>query len=113
MVWIEGRRIRISRGDSARIRIEMEDGGQLEGAQAVVTLARVAGADLSSPYGDVSASPYYYEAVEWAKDSGVASGEIENFRPDDAATRAEDPPMRMDPPLLLTQRAQRLPYRRI
>lgn len=58
-------------------------------AQAVVTLARVAGADLSSPYGDVSASPYYYEAVEWAKDSGVASGEIKDFRPDDAATRAE------------------------
>lgn len=58
-------------------------------AQAVVTLARVAGADLSSPYGDVSASPYYYEAVEWAKESGVASGEIEDFRPDDAATRAE------------------------
>ena len=40
MVWIEGRRIRISRGDSARIRIEMEDGGQLEGAQAVVTVKR-------------------------------------------------------------------------
>lgn len=58
-------------------------------AQAVVTLARVAGADLSSPYGDVSASPYFYEAVEWAKESGVASGEIEDFRPDDAATRAE------------------------
>ena len=58
-------------------------------AQAVVTLARVAGADLSSPYGDVSASPYYYEAVEWAKESGVASGDIEDFRPDDAATRAE------------------------
>lgn len=40
MVWIEGRRIRISRGDTARIRIDLEDGGQLEGAQAVVTVKR-------------------------------------------------------------------------
>lgn len=58
-------------------------------AQAVCVLARIAGADLSSPYADVSASPYYYEAVEWAKESGIASGDIDDFRPDDACTRAE------------------------
>ena len=40
MIWIEGRRIRVSRGDTARIRIELEGGGALEGAQAVVTVKR-------------------------------------------------------------------------
>ena len=40
MIWIEGRHIRVSRGDTARIRIELEDGGALEGAQAAVTVKR-------------------------------------------------------------------------
>lgn len=58
-------------------------------AQAVCVLSRVAGAKFDAPYSDVSAAPYYYEAVKWAKESGVSSDEIADFRPDDACTRAE------------------------
>lgn len=59
--------------------------------QAVCTIANAARADLTEylePFKDVAPSPYYYTAVCWAADNGVVS-EQENFRPDDAASRAE------------------------
>lgn len=58
-------------------------------AQAVCAIARAAGAPTEAPFSDVVASPYYYEAVEWAKAEGVVSGSNGQFRPEDHATRAE------------------------
>lgn len=58
-------------------------------AQAVCAIAKAAGAPTDSPFSDVVASPFYYEAIEWAKAEGVVNGNNEEFRPDDAATRAE------------------------
>ena len=58
-------------------------------AQAVCAIARAAGAPTEAPFSDVVASPYYYEAVEWAKSEGVVSGSNGQFRPEDHATRAE------------------------
>ena len=58
-------------------------------AQAVCAIARAAGAPTESPFSDVVASPFYYEAIEWAKAEGVVNGTNSEFRPDDPATRAE------------------------
>lgn len=57
--------------------------------QAVCMIANAAGARFESPYDDVTASPYYYEAVDWAKRTEVISPDQDNFRPDDGCTRAE------------------------
>lgn len=60
-------------------------------AQAVSVIANADGADLSKhlePFSDVEALPWYYTALCWAVDRGVVS-EQDNFRPDDACTRAE------------------------
>lgn len=57
--------------------------------QAVCMIANAAGAEFEAPYDDVTASPYYYEAVEWAKRNEVVSSEQDSFRPDDNCTRAE------------------------
>ena len=59
--------------------------------QAVCAISNAARADLTEilePFKDVAPSPYYYTAVCWAVQGGIVS-EQENFRPDDAATRAE------------------------
>lgn len=58
-------------------------------AQAVCAIARAAGAPTEAPFSDVVASPFYYEAVEWAKAEGVVNGGMGEFRPEDPATRAE------------------------
>lgn len=57
--------------------------------QAVCAISKMADAELYQPFSDVTASPYYYAAVEWAKQNGVVSSEQEAFRPDDPCTRAE------------------------
>lgn len=57
--------------------------------QAACIIANVAGADIEEPYSDVTASPYYYKAVEWCKSNGYISDEISEYRPNDAATRSE------------------------
>ena len=56
---------------------------------AVSIIAKYAGAELESPFSDVVASPYYYEAIEWAKDNGVVSGSNNEFRPENPCTREE------------------------
>lgn len=61
----------------------------LSRGQAACILANVGGADIEEPYSDVTASPYYYKAVEWCKAQGYVSDEISEFRPDDPCTRAE------------------------
>ena len=60
--------------------------------QCVCVLANVARADLYAylePFDDVSAVPYYYVPLVWALDQGYVDGTQKEFRPDDAATRAE------------------------
>ncbi|MBU5434460.1 S-layer homology domain-containing protein [Pseudoflavonifractor sp. MSJ-37] len=44
----------------------------------------------TSPFGDVSADAYYYEAVKWAVENGITSGTGKGgFAPDAACTRAQ------------------------
>ena len=65
--------------------------GTLTRAQAVCVVANASGEDLSKylePFSDVSAQPWYYDALCWAVDKGIVSG-LDKFRPDDACTRAE------------------------
>ena len=57
--------------------------------QAVCMIANAADAEFEHPYSDVTASPFYYDAVEWAKRNEVINSEQDKFRPDDACTRAE------------------------
>ena len=57
--------------------------------QAVVMIARAEGADISAPFDDVQADDYYFESVEWAKESGIVSGDDGKFRPNDVCTREE------------------------
>ena len=60
-------------------------------AQMVTFLWRAAGspkANGSSPFTDVSADAYYYDAVLWAVENGITSGTSANtFAPDAAVTR--------------------------
>ena len=62
-------------------------------AQTVTFLWRAAGspkAGGSSPFADVSADAYYYDAVLWAVENGVTSGTSETaFSPDAECTRAQ------------------------
>lgn len=55
--------------------------------QACVAISRAAKAQLSHPFTDVVASPYYYDAVAWAKDQGIVSGFGGTFSPDGQCTR--------------------------
>lgn len=57
--------------------------------QAACVLANFSGATIEEPYSDVTASPYYYKAVEWCKEQGLVSDEIDSYRPNDACTRQE------------------------
>lgn len=58
-------------------------------AQATVVIANAAGVTFESPYADVNANPYYYDPVVWAKEEGIVSSDISNFRPNDVCTREE------------------------
>lgn len=58
-------------------------------AQAVCLIANASGFEAEHPYSDVVASPYYYDAVEWAKENGIISDEFDTFRPEDNCTRQE------------------------
>lgn len=60
---------------------------QVTRGQAVCIIANAEDAKLESPFDDVVASPYYYEAVEWAKEGGIVNGSGGEFRPDDPCTR--------------------------
>ena len=57
--------------------------------QACCLFANVEDVDLDSAFSDVVASPYYYEAVQWAEDIGIVNGDGGAFRPDDPCTRQE------------------------
>lgn len=57
--------------------------------QACCVIANYAGVELESPFDDVVASPFYYKAIEWAKENGVVNGDADKFRPDDGCTREE------------------------
>lgn len=57
--------------------------------QAVVIIANASGFTAEHPYSDVVASPYYYDAVAWAKENGIVSSNADEFRPDDNCTRQE------------------------
>lgn len=58
-------------------------------AQAVCMIANASGFEAEHPYSDVVASPYYYDAVEWAKEQGIINGELDQFRPNDSCSRQE------------------------
>lgn len=57
--------------------------------QAVCMIANATDAEFEHPFDDVVASPFYYDAVEWAKRNEVINGNMDEFRPDDQCTRAE------------------------
>lgn len=59
-----------------------------EAVCAVSNAARVDLSEFLEPFKDVAPSPFYYTAVCWASENGVIAP-LENFRPDDACTRAE------------------------
>lgn len=67
----------------------LDPDGPVTRGQACCMIARAEGAEFEHPYSDVVASPYYYDAVAWAKGAGVVSSAAEEFRPDDPCTRAE------------------------
>ena len=57
--------------------------------QAACLVANAAGAEFTHPFTDVVASPYWYDAVAWAKGAGVVSGDGGRFRPEDPCLRCE------------------------
>lgn len=58
-------------------------------AEAVCMIANAADAEFEHPYDDVVASPFYYDAVDWAKRNEVINGDMDSFRPNDQCTREE------------------------
>lgn len=58
-------------------------------AQAVCVIGSAADAEYEHPYYDVTAGTYYYDAVVWAKENGIVDPDFDEFRPEDACTRAE------------------------
>lgn len=57
--------------------------------QTVCVISRMADAKFEHTYSDVVASPYYYDAVEWATEQGIVTGSEGKFRPNDACTRGD------------------------
>jgi len=57
--------------------------------QACCLFANMEGVQLGAVFSDVVASPYYYEAVNWAEKNGIVNGDGGIFRPDDPCTRQE------------------------
>ena len=45
--------------------------------------------EFEHPYEDVTADPYYYDSVLWAKDEGIVSSTNEEFHPNDPCTRQD------------------------
>ena len=58
-------------------------------AEAVCMIANAADVKFEHPFSDVVASPFYYDAVAWAKETGVIDGDMDAFRPTDVCTRVE------------------------
>lgn len=61
----------------------------LKRGQAVCMIANAADAEFEHPFDDVTASPYYYDAVLWAKENEIVSGNDGDFYPDDPCTRQD------------------------
>lgn len=57
--------------------------------ELVSLIAKIEGIEYDDPFTDVTASPYYYHAIEWAKEEGIITGNAGEFRPEDACTREE------------------------
>ena len=57
--------------------------------QATCVIANAAGVEFEHPYEDVTADPYYYDSVLWAKDEGIVSSVNEEFHPNDPCTRQD------------------------
>ena len=57
--------------------------------QACCILANYNHFDMDSPFSDVVASPYYYEAIQACADAGIINGDSKKFRPEDPLTRQE------------------------
>lgn len=57
--------------------------------QACCFIANEEGVDLDGPFSDVQAAPYYYEAVNWAEETGIVNGDNDEFWPDDDCTREQ------------------------
>lgn len=67
----------------------IDPNGNLTRGQACCMIANAEGAKLDSAFSDVIASPYYYEAVNWAEENEIVNGKDGAFRPDDPCTRQE------------------------
>lgn len=67
----------------------MDPDGALTRGQAVCLIANAERVEFEHPFSDVVASPYYYDAVAWAKEEGIVSGSGGEFWPDDPCTRAQ------------------------
>lgn len=68
----------------------MGPGDPVTRGQAVCLIARAESAEFEHPFSDVVASPYYYDAVAWAKAQGIVSGTGgDEFNPDGKCSRAE------------------------
>ena len=57
--------------------------------QAVCMVANAADAEFEHPFEDVVASPFYYDAVDWAERNGIINGDMDRFRPNDPCSREE------------------------
>lgn len=56
-------------------------------AQAVCIIANYEGFKAKHTFSDVVPGNYYYDAVEWAHQNGIATGYGDSFGPDDKCTR--------------------------
>lgn len=68
---------------------QMGPNDALTRGQAVCLVANIAGFKAEYPFSDVKADPYYYAAVEWAKEQGIVSGYDGSFYPDNACARQD------------------------
>jgi len=89
VLWAAGKRI--ARGTGASI---FSPDGICTRAQAVTFLWRAMGspepAGKASPFADVAAEAYYYKAVQWAAEKGIALGtSAATFSPGETVTRAQ------------------------
>ena len=57
--------------------------------QAICMVANAADAEFEHPFEDVVASPFYYDAVDWAERNGIINGDMDRFRPNDPCSREE------------------------
>lgn len=73
---------------------KFEPDSKVQRGQFVLVLANLAGVDLdaysgAAAFADVSPSAYYAKAVQWASETGIATGDGSLFRPTDSISRQE------------------------